>query len=157
MILYFMRHGAAVSREEWQRDELERPLTAKGRRNTEKQARHFARDLSLERIYTSPYVRAFQTADILASALEISERVIVDERLGPGFDFERLDAIVRENPKAESLMFVSHEPELTTLVGRLTGGARLDFRKGALAEVRIIDPDTLDGVLAELVTPRFLR
>jgi len=157
MVLYFMRHAAAVSHEEWKRDELERPLTAKGRKVTEKQAKRFAREVHPDRIYSSPYVRAFQTADLLARAMGISERVIVDERLGPGFDFERLAAIVKDNPKAEGLLFVSHEPELANLVGRLTGGARLDFRKGALAEVRIIDPETLDGVLSELVSPRFLH
>jgi len=156
MILYFMRHGAAVSREEWNREELERPLTAKGRKHTQKQAQRFGREMRPDRIYTSPYVRAFQTADIIATVLEIPERVIVDERLGPGFDYEKLSAIVRENPKVGSLLLVSHEPDLSSLVGQITGGARLNFRKGALAEVEITDPETLLGVLSELISPRFI-
>jgi phosphohistidine phosphatase len=156
MILYFMRHGAALSREEWNREEIERPLTAKGRKNTEKQARRFGREIRLDRIYTSPYVRAYQTADIIASVMEIPERVIVDERLGPGFDYDKLSAIVRENPKVESLLLVSHEPDLSSLVGQITGGGRLNFRKGALAEVELTDPESLQGVLSELISPRFI-
>ncbi|MBV8149574.1 MAG: histidine phosphatase family protein, partial [Candidatus Eremiobacteraeota bacterium] len=69
MIVYFVRHGAAVDAQEWSGSDDNRPLTQKGRDRMERVGERLE-DLEIEAdaIVTSPLLRAKQTAEILAEA-----------------------------------------------------------------------------------------
>ena len=83
MRLYFLRHGLA-DWPEWDpaRDHV-RPLTKEGLKKMKEQAKTLlALDLKLDAILSSPYTRAYQTADIVAAKLRLD--VKTEPRLAPG-------------------------------------------------------------------------
>lgn len=155
MRCYFLRHGIAAERDEWQGSDFDRPLTAHGRERMAREAKAMA-ELGLEPdlILTSPLVRAKETAAIVAKALKLQNRLAEEERLGLSFDASRFASIVRDHPGAEELLLVGHEPSFSRTVGSVIGGATIDFKKGALARV---DLDARShGALVWLLPPKAL-
>lgn len=155
MILYFLRHGLAFDREQWQKSDDLRPLTSKGMKNMVRQA-EFMRGLKLKLqvIITSPLTRAFQTADIVAKKLDLHHELVQDERLGPGFDIDRLVEVLKDHPDAQQVMLVGHEPDFSVTISALVGGGSLVLKKGALARVDIISQEPLQGDLVWLIPPK---
>ena len=81
--LVLLRHGIAEPRQAGQ-DHPDRPLTAAGRQRTQRvMAALVQRGLRLDRLLSSPYRRALQTAELALEAGLASE-LAVDERLQPG-------------------------------------------------------------------------
>jgi phosphohistidine phosphatase len=113
-------------------------------------------ELGVDRIITSPLLRALQTAEIVAVELRRKDRLVTDQRLGPDFGPERLPEILRENRETRDLMLVGHEPSMSATIGRLIGGGRVELKKGGLARVDVPDPAELSGSLDWLLPPRVL-
>jgi phosphohistidine phosphatase len=158
MRLYFLRHGAAVESEEWTGDDADRPLTADGRKALERETKMLARlDLEPEHIISSPLVRAKETADIVGERLDLRDRIVHDDRLADSFDSERLRDVLREYADAQCLMLVGHEPYFSRVIGDLTGGTRVDLKKGGLARVDLVDTSALSGDLVWLIPPKVLQ
>jgi phosphohistidine phosphatase len=155
--LYFLRHGDAGDAAAWRGADFDRPLSDEGRERMALEAEAIKQlDLAVDRIITSPLVRARQTAAIVADALQIRDTLVEDERLGSNFGLEQLADILDFRPRAKSVMLVGHEPSLSATVGRLIGGAAIDFKKGSLARVDLSDTFGLKGELMWLVPPKVL-
>ncbi|HEX7973898.1 MAG TPA: phosphohistidine phosphatase SixA [Anaerolineales bacterium] len=154
MILYFLRHGLAGDREDWQEDDSLRPLTEKGKTKMAREAKAISDlDLGLDLILTSPLVRALQTAQIVAKRLKMKDRLEQDERLSPGFDLARLAAILESHPGAEAMLLVGHEPDFSETLSALTGGSRIVFKKGGLARADLSETNPPRGDLIWLLPP----
>jgi phosphohistidine phosphatase len=157
MRLYLLRHGAAADSEEWRGSDFDRPLTEKGRDRIAREAKALdALELGLDAIVTSPLVRARQTAAIVADVLGMRDRLVEDERLGPGFGIEPLAAILGARARSDALLLVGHEPSMSETVGALTGGARVVMKKGGVACVELHDRSSLQGELVWLAPPKLL-
>lgn len=157
MICYFVRHGPAVDAQEWQGSDFDRPLTEKGRERMTRVAKRLGKlGLALDAIVASPLVRAKQTALIIGDGLGVAGRVVEDARLGSDFNPSGFEGILREHADADALMFVGHEPTMSTTLGHVLGGARLDFKKGAIACVEIPDPKSPSGTLLWMAPPKLL-
>ncbi len=157
MILYFLRHELAGSRSEWTADDRQRPLTREGKVRMERSARTLAElNLKIDRVLTSPLTRARQTAEIAAEGMGIKDRLVVDERLAPGFDPEALSAILSDYPQARAILLVGHEPDFSETVSAITGGSRIIFKKGGLARVDLPGESPQDGELVWLIPPKVL-
>ena len=155
--LYFLRHGKAWSRADWLEEDERRPLTDAGEALVHAEGRAMkAMGLAPDVIVTSPLVRARRTAEIVAEELGASARLVEDSRLAHGFDAGRLARIVEEHGVAASLLVVGHEPDFSATVAELTGGGRVDFKKGGLARVDVRGPELDDGILAWLLTPALI-
>ena len=155
--LYFLRHGKAWSRADWHEDDDLRPLTDAGEALVRAEGRAMkAMGLAPEVIVTSPLARARRTAEIIAEEMGLTERLIDDRRLAQGFDARRLAEIVAREAPAASLMVVGHEPDFSATVAELTGGGRVDFKKGSLARVDVRGSQLDDGILAWLLTPALM-
>lgn len=153
MELFFLRHGPAEPKADWSGDDIERPLSAAGRMVvTELAAALAGQKLQPDRVLTSPYDRARETAQIVAARLGIPDRVIADRRLIPGFGLRQLSKILQDYTDANSLMLVGHGPDLTEVVRALTGG-RLTIRKAGMAQVELANFPTLKGKLLSLIVP----
>ena len=113
-------------------------------------------DCNLDAIVTSPLLRAKQTAEIVAGALDLRERLTEDARLGGDFGPERLREILRDHRDVAALMLVGHEPGMSAAIGHAIGGARIDFKKGAIACVEISDVGSLRGELLWTAPPKVL-
>lgn len=164
MRLYFLRHAVAVEREQWDGPDGERPLTDEGRAQFEVAARGLAAlDLRPDAIYTSPFIRAADTARIVAAALE--KEFAVWPELASGCDVERLAPRLAELEDARAVIMVGHEPDFSALIGRLVGGASpasLALKKGGCCRVdaprkAVLSGDrrklTGSGELVWLLTP----
>lgn len=157
MKLYFLRHGQAGERDDWHGDDFDRPLTTDGVKRMEREADAIAElDLELEAIVTSPLVRSRQTADIVAKRLKLRKNLFEDEDLGLEFEIGRLQRILERHAKSNAIMLVGHDPSMSRTIGQLIGGARIDFKKGALAYVDLTDASTPAGELVWLIPPRVL-
>lgn len=154
MELYFLRHGPAGSMSWHGDDDSQRPLTAEGRDVVARVADGLAgMKLDVDRIVSSPYVRAAETAELIAKRLGVSDSLRADDRLAAGMDLPELREVLRDHGDGRSLMLVGHEPDFSTLVGELTGGSRVRLKKAGIARVDVDGPDASDGVLVWLIPP----
>ena len=154
--LYVVRHGDAGDKRSWAGDDAARPLSPLGVERSKALGRYLARaSIRPTRIVTSPFARALQTADLVADALGMQERVVVDERLIPGFSMGDLRAILAAND-SDGQMLVGHEPSLSSVVAKVVGGGSFTLRKGGFARLDLEDLCTPRGRLVWLVTPSLL-
>jgi phosphohistidine phosphatase len=157
MQLLFLRHGVAEPRETWHGDDGVRPLSSQGRKAMERTAATFAElGLAPDLIITSPLIRAHQTAEIAARGLGMSDRVVSDARLEPGFDAEALIGILGQHSESDVLMLVGHEPDFSLTIGRLIGGGRVVCKKGGLARIDVAVASPGGGELVWLLPPKDL-
>jgi phosphohistidine phosphatase len=156
--LFFLRHGQAGSRGDWHGDDTQRPLTAEGKKRMAQEAAGIrALGLSLDLIVSSPLVRAYQTAQIVAKAQGNGVGLVRDARLRPGFGPTHLAAILQEHGQTQGMMLVGHEPDFSETVGHVTGGSCVVMKKGSLACVQLDDPASLRGRLVWLIPPKVLE
>lgn len=158
MILYFVRHGIAANRAEWEASDEGRPLTGKGKKQMKAMGR-LMRKVGVETdfIFTSPLKRALQTAKIIAGELDCKEKMVEDGRLAPGFGIPQLKELVASHSDKKALMLVGHEPDFGYTIGTLIGGGHVLCAKGGLARVDISDPQILEGELVWLIPPTVTR
>ncbi len=109
-----------------------------------------------DRILTSPFKRAKETAQIVAERLQLEDRLVEDARLAEPFDSHRLAEILRDYANDETLMLVGHEPDFSNVIGDVIGGASIDLKKGGLARIDLDDPSSLHGELVWLLPPKAL-
>ena len=138
MKLYFVRHAAAIAREEEVIDE-HRYLTPGGRESFRLTAKKMARkEIVPDAIITSPLLRAVQTADILSEALVFKGKLVVSPELAPGFDPAGLYRILASFKGTKVLALVGHEPDLGEVVGTLLKlGRPRPLKKGMVVCLKI--------------------
>ena len=110
MEIYILRHGIAVERgSPGYKKDSERPLTDEGEEKMRQIAKAIlAMDLKFDLILSSPYVRAQQTAEIVAA--ELDQEVTFTELLVPdGNSLELIREINDEKP--QRVLLVGHEPD----------------------------------------------
>lgn len=115
-----MRHGPAEDGSPTGRD-ADRALTTPGRDRVRAVTKALVdEDEGPAAIVSSPLVRAVQTAEIVATHTKPERAVEIRREMAPGGDMLALiDELFREDRKR--VMVVGHEPDLSMLVGRLTG------------------------------------
>ena len=154
MRIYFLRHTEA---EDGPVD-AERELTGRGRRDAEAVGR-FLRDVGVlpDRVYTSPLVRAVQTASRLLKHRPLRRRsdLAVAEALLNDTSAAAFQRWLLSLPDVETILLVGHEPSLSlrvrTLVG-LTRPGSLPLPKGGL--VRVDTEDRRRGALRLVTSPK---
>jgi phosphohistidine phosphatase len=151
--LWLLRHADAEPH--GTRPDAERRLTERGERQARLAGTAIARlGVEFEALLSSPRERAMRTATVAAQAWSEQQRgrLEVYPPLAGGFDGQQaLAALDGLGPQARALM-VGHEPDLSGVVGELTG-ARIDLKKSGLAVVRMEGPS---GELLMLLRPREL-
>jgi phosphohistidine phosphatase len=148
--LWLLRHGEAVPHDA-RSDDAARELTDRGR----DQARAAGRSLAVLGVevhlcFTSPKVRARQTAELACAELGVEP--IAHEPLAGGFDGDDALDVLAAAEGDQRVLIVGHEPDFSQVVHDLTG-ARIDLKKGGVAGVRM---DGSRGELIVLLRPREL-
>ena len=151
MILYFLRHGKAGAPRASNDDERE--LTPKGARALRAAGPLWRRlNLRPDVVISSPLARALQTADIFCEAM--GGEPTVDDLLRPGASWGQLARAMAQHPDARRVMFVGHEPDLSSAIVQLTGAASVRMRKGGLACIEFYGvPEPGGGEIAWLLDP----
>lgn len=158
--IYLVRHAIAAERGEDWPDDDKRPLTARGVARFKESVTGLARlDVAVDEIFTSPLVRAKQTAELLAAGLPGKPSVKVLDALSPGHAPGSVLAQLAKAAKRRRIALVGHEPGLGELAAHLIGAGRaLPFKKGGVCR---IDVESLTsrraGALSWFVTPKVLR
>jgi len=139
--VYLVRHAEAIDETLTLRDP-HRHLTSHGR----VQARALGdrlrwHDCHPTHIWSSPLVRAVQTAELVAAGLGTPTPVEVAPELAPDGGVAKLVAAVRALPATSSVVLVGHEPSLSAIGALLVGDPNFVALAKAQA-ARIID-DTL--------------
>ena len=148
--LWLLRHGEAVPHES--KPDFDRELTARGERQSAAAGEALARlGLEFSACYTSPLLRASGTAALACKSLSVEpeER----EAIGKGFDVDDARSLLAEHDEGDRILVVGHNPSFEQVVLDLTG-ARVDFKKGGVAAVRV---GAGRGELLALLRPRELE
>lgn len=155
MRLYFFRHGIAEDAHEPDFDDFARPLTDKGAEKIQAAGVALARlGIKPVKIYTSPRLRASQTANILSKALNVP--ATPDEAVNFGFNLDLVEPLIAGMNGETEVMFVGHEPDLSMTISALITGGEVDMKKGGIVRVDLISRSPLRGTLLWVLTPRVL-
>ncbi len=131
MNLYLMRHGIAVAADDLGViQDKERPLTSKGIKRIRRAARGIRRlGIEFDGILTSPLLRARQTADIVAAALDLKSRLEEVPELAPECSVEHLIICLTRYQDRDHLLLVGHQPLLgQTLASLIDPNPRSETR-----------------------------
>jgi phosphohistidine phosphatase len=143
MELYFLRHGLAVEQgTPGYHDDADRPLTPKGERKLWRIAQAMeALEISFDLILSSPYLRARQTAEIIAAAFNARKKLEFSNDLTPGGSSKSLIQFLSEvKPTPGSILLVGHEPYLSGLISLLISGETgisVVMKKGGLCKLTV--------------------
>ena len=142
MPLFVLRHGEAGAHLPVPADDERRPLTKRGQKRM-RDAAHGMRRLGArpDILYSSPLVRARQTADIVADlfAAPVHETALLSPTDLTGH--VQLAPLLTSHQPTDNVYVVGHEPHLSALIGYLISttppGSQTHIRlkKGALARI----------------------
>ena len=163
MYIYIIRHAEAqqLGQKNNFSDER-RSLTSEGR----DRMRDGARGLRVvgvdpDLVLTSQLLRALETAEIVAAALGMNKKEILQtDSLKPGASVDDLFAEIK-NHGVESIALVGHEPDLIGIISRIllgSGGVPIDLKKGCVCCLNATETvPALRGSLMWLLTLKHLR
>ncbi len=115
MDVFLIRHAAAIDETLELRDPM-RHLTADGRRQaTSLGDRLRWHDCNPTHVWTSPLVRAVQTAELVMSILKVDITIDVLPALSPGESERAVTAAISKLSADAAVMLVGHEPGLSAI------------------------------------------
>ena len=161
--LYVLRHAVAESREAWApKSERARPLTRKGEKQMYRVAEGMKNlDLSFDVIFSSPFVRAKRTAEIVAEVFRAEKKLKLTDSLKPGAHPKKFVEQARHLFGGSGrFILVGHEPFLSGLISILSSGdARvgLKLKKGGLCRLELNTIQPGGALLHWLLTPDHLE
>jgi len=159
LLLLIVRHADAGERDpaQWP-DDSQRPLSPRGRKRHRRVARRLhRRELVPTLLLSSPWLRAWQTAELTASVTG-GPAPVACEALAETPDLRRIIAAIGKPDSGAIVALVGHEPwtgELASLL--LTGDARrmqIDFPKSGVLGLEVEEVGPGSAVLKFLVRPK---
>ncbi len=160
MYIYFLRHAIAAESGQFKND-ADRPLTDEGVKKMQKAAKGMKRlNLGIDRVISSPYVRARQTAEIAAAALGLDKDIQFDDSLTPDAMVSDFLKLLGKIPSNATPLLVGHEPTMSLFIAALvsrSGDTALEMKKGGLSLIRLSQLTRGGGTLEWLVPPGLLR
>ncbi|MGZ5431761.1 MAG: SixA phosphatase family protein [Thermoanaerobaculia bacterium] len=152
--IVLLRHGIAEDATPDKKDE-DRGLTAEGHARMKQIARGLERALpKVQAIYSSPLLRAVQTALWVSKAYRSRANVNTVDALSPSATPKQFLALVK-SIKERRAVIVGHEPVLTQGLRALVGVEGIELKKGGCFGVRLLPEGT--AVLEWVLPPRILR
>jgi len=128
--LFLIRHAEAAPGE----PDAMRTLTSHGKQQARELGTRFVRKgIKPDAIFSSPLLRARQTADGIAAALGVEAEP--DERLAPGATADDVRAVVAG--RGETVVVVGHQPDCGQICAAIDGGAPPEFPAGGVRELEL--------------------
>jgi phosphohistidine phosphatase len=157
-----LRHGIAVERDEWNGADADRPLTEKGKERVREVAAGLSRlDVQPTHVWSSPLIRAIETARIVQRSLRPRQAVQTVDALLPDASPDRLLSILQDLPPESCVLCVGHEPHLGMAAAVLLTGkpsAAFPFKKAGACLIELSAPVKQGrGVLRWWLPPSLLR
>lgn len=141
MKIFLIRHAEAIDYEtDTVKSDDYRFITPNGRSITRKVAKELKEELKdLEIVFTSPLIRAVQTAEIFATRLKIFSDVEVVNELRNECTVASLERLICNNASLSTVALVGHEPKMSLLVKSFSG--KNDFIEFSKSSVSLLDID----------------
>lgn len=162
MRVLIVRHALAGTRDEFARSgkpDAERPVTAEGKKKMRRAARGLRTLVpDIDRLVTSPYRRAVQTARIVAREYPNMEPSVL-EHLVPDVEPPVVARWLRAQRGVGTVAVVGHEPQLSALAAYLltrNSESILELEKGAACAIDLPAAGRT-GSLVWLLTAKQLR
>ena len=160
MLVLLVRHAQAAEQDaEAFPDDTERPLVPKGRRVQRQMSRVLVKKgLVPDRVYSSPWTRAGQTARILIreTGLPKEQRLRADTLAMPP-DVPAIATEIGDVGPEETIALVGHEPWMSGLAGLLLSGdsalPRMDFPKSGIMGIELERLEAGTGTLRCFLVP----
>ncbi len=136
MEIYLIRHAHALEREDWQGEDIARPLSKEGIERAKKAFKRFAKIFKHpEVIISSQAVRAVETAKILQKYID--KEIIFNQEINPGSDTSGYLNIIESIKDKNIIAIVGHEPTISSFVSEYTSDNKLDlvFKKGSICHL----------------------
>ena len=156
MRIYILRH--AIAEDSAKGGDEKRALTEEGSKKMRDAAAGFARlDPAIDLIYSSPLVRAIETAEIVARAIQYPRKVEILEELSPGHTPESVAQKLKSVKKAQGIILSGHEPNCGQLASFFIGNGAVEFKKGALCMIETESCNPGSGTLIWHLSPQAMR
>jgi phosphohistidine phosphatase len=163
MHVYLIRHGDALTKAAGGvSSDAQRPLSPEGIAHVQAVARRLAvlRPKGRPVIWTSPLIRAVQTATMLADALGCAGRFDTTSVLVPDGEPDAVVYRLRECRPDDTVFAIGHQPLLGRVVSLIAFRGDVDgvsLRPAGVAWLELPDfPKSLEGVMQGLWTPEVL-
>src|SRR5882757_332398 len=162
MELYIVRHGIAIDREDPKSPaDPERYLTEDGIDKTKQIAKRVAGfKIRPNLLISSPYVRAMQTAEIFASALDYAKQKIRrSDSLLPGTEPSHFFKEIAKDKNSSVIFCFGHAPQLDDLIAAAINSKHqvTELKKSGVAAIELKRLTPPSGHLLWLATPKLLR
>ncbi|HEY2461501.1 MAG TPA: phosphohistidine phosphatase SixA [Candidatus Acidoferrum sp.] len=162
MLLYVVRHGIAIAHDDPKcPSDPERYLTEEGIEKTRQVAKGVATLGTVpDLLLTSPYVRALQTAEIFARALDYPRaKIRQTDLLLPGSEASAFFRELAKNKQSAAILCFGHGPQVDDLVAAPLGAKQhvTALKKAGVAVLDLKKISPPSGELVWLATPKMLR
>ena len=161
MNLFLLRHASAGTRRSNPLLDVKRPLDKDGKKHCLQLAHILnALNVQFDLIVSSPLKRSLQTASLVGTETGYDSKVLLSTALAPEATLRDFQKLLRDCAKAENLLLVGHNPNLTTFLTSLLDHAsaatrpNIRLRKGSIARLTI---NRSPAVLQTLLDPRIVR
>lgn len=155
--IILLRHGIAEPHGAREDDDA-RILTKTGNRRMKQIGRGLAEIFpKAEAIYSSPLIRCIETAEWVEKAYGSGVHMKTTDALKPGADVDAFRALLKKI-KARYIIFVGHEPNLSTTMLAMTGlqsDNAIELKKGGCYGLRLGADSSAH--LEWMLPPRVLR
>lgn len=147
--LYFFRHG--IAEDDYEKPDFYRTLTSEGKEAVMLQAiaLHQA-GIRPDRLFSSPYVRARETAEILGRYWEMP--VEIWDGLGCGAMLDDVVELIDVHEHPASVMVVGHQPDFSDMIYTLTG-KDVTVQKGSMIHVYVKRFGLLGATIEQIKEP----
>ncbi len=159
MELYLIRHADALALgEAGVNDDADRPLSDKGQKQSVAMGEFFkAHGLAFDRVVSSPYLRAKQTAEIMLQSSGMALDIAYTDSLTPDARPKKLARYLMKSG-GDKVALVGHLPHMGEFASWMIGDkkAQIEFVKAGVALVSSGEsPIKGNGVLHWLITPEW--
>ncbi|MCX7944677.1 MAG: phosphohistidine phosphatase SixA [Deltaproteobacteria bacterium] len=156
MKVLFVRHALAMDKKKFaqtKKKDSERPLTAKGLKDINRVGKILKKIIvnEVDKIYSSPYLRALQTAEVLGKIYKREVETV--DFLSPEADPGEMISFIKRLPDDCVLFMVGHNPSMGNLIGRLVTNKNIPIVSLKKAGVAIVDVEKKGSTIvkAELI------
>lgn len=160
MDLLVLRHGEA-GRGSALPGDSKRALTTEGKQEIADLSNGLkSLGVKLDVIYTSPLLRAKQTAEIVAKSLKYKGKIEELDSLKPEGSKLEFYSVLSKLKQDSVVLVVGHEPYLSDMIGEAISpsGCRINLKKAGLARIKVISTlPKIKGELRWLLTPKQLK
>lgn len=150
MDIYIIRHGIAADLDNEIVEESFRYLTIHGRNHCRIVAQRLKdMKINFDAVFSSPLVRAVQTAEVFASVLKYDKEIKTAIELIGGSSFSRFRQLINRHSHNESIAIFGHAPDVNSFTLNLikdnpVKDLQLNFKNSSVCKINY-DPSSGNG------------